>query len=110
MFPLYTTHVFKNYKHIYISLFDFRPIYDEKTGETKEDFKLRWKDFQKMILPHVINSQKEHLRIIEANKNNPEFYTKKDLEKLPYFGKQKSVEKNITKNLPKFEKIMENYS
>ena len=108
--PLYKTHVFKNYKHIYVSSFDFRPKYSEKSGENKKDFKNRRKEFQKVILPYVVDSQKEHLKVIEANKNNEEFYDTKDLKEMPWFGTEKKLEKHIRKTLPKFEKKLEKIS
>ena len=102
-FPLYKTHVFNNYKHIYISYLDFRPKYSTKLNESKASFKLRWREFQKIILPHVINSQKEHLKFIEANKNNPDFYNKKDLKEMRWFGTEKVLESHIRKIIPKLE-------
>jgi hypothetical protein len=101
---LYKTHVFKNYKHIYVSSWDIRPKYNERAPETKNEFKTRWKSFQKTVLPHVINSMKEHLKYIEANKDNSEFYNDKDNMELPWFGTEKKLEKHIQKVLPKFEK------
>ncbi|MBN1216989.1 MAG: hypothetical protein JXA99_16320 [Candidatus Lokiarchaeota archaeon] len=105
--PLYTTRIFKNYIHIFISILVFSPIFDEKNGETKEVFNDRWKDFHKILLPHVINSQKEQLKIIETNKNKPEFYKKTDLAKMPYFRNQKRLRKHLRESIPKMEKIME---
>ena len=99
--PLYKTHLFKNYKHIYIESFDFRPRQSKKLNESKVDFKIRWKEFQNILLPHVINCQKKHLKVIEANKNNPDFYNKKDLKEMRYFGTEKALEKHILKFLPK---------
>ncbi|MBY9007382.1 MAG: hypothetical protein KGD63_11560 [Candidatus Lokiarchaeota archaeon] len=105
--PLYKTNVFSNYKHIHIGSFDFRPRQSKKLNESKADFKLRWKEFQNIILPHVINCQKEHLKVIESNKNNPEFYNKKDLKEMPYFGTEKALEKNIRNILPKLVSRLE---
>ncbi|TFF63469.1 MAG: hypothetical protein EU521_01545 [Promethearchaeota archaeon] len=102
--PLYKTHVFNNYKHIYISVFDFWPKYKENSGESKSNFKSRWKQFQKIILPYIINNQEEHLEVIKANKDNKEFYNKKDLKQMPWFGTEKALEKNIRKLLPNLEK------
>ncbi|TFF97963.1 MAG: hypothetical protein EU547_02890 [Promethearchaeota archaeon] len=105
--PLYKTHVFKDYKHIYISDWDFRPIHNEKSGETKKEFKNRKKEFQKVILPYVIESQREHLKEIELKKDDSEFYNKKDLKNMHYFGTEKKLEKHIRKILPKFESKLE---
>lgn len=102
--PLYKTHKFRNYKHIYVASWDFRPKHYEKSGESKKEFKTRWKNFQKIILPHVIESQKEHLKVIGANKNDLPFHETKDLEKMSWFGTQKKLEKHIRKFLPKLEK------
>jgi len=107
---LYKTHEFKNYKHIYVGDWDFRPKYKETSFESKSAFKERRKEFQKIVLPYVIESQKEHLKVIEANKDNPDFYTKKDLEKMHYFGTEKKLENHIKKTLPKFESKLEKFS
>jgi hypothetical protein len=101
--PLYKTHVFNNHKHVYISYLDFRPQHNDKSGETKSEFKERWLEFQKKILPYIIESQKEHLRYIKAHKEDLDFYNKMDLKNMPWFGKEEKVEKNIRKMLPKFE-------
>jgi hypothetical protein len=108
--PLYKTHVFKNYKHIYVGNWDFRPKHKDTSFETKSAFKERRKEFQKIILPYVIKSQKEHLKVIEANKDNPDFYIQKDLEKMPYFGTEKKLEKHIRKTLPKLKSKLEKLS
>ncbi|MBD3193550.1 MAG: hypothetical protein GF317_00740 [Candidatus Lokiarchaeota archaeon] len=50
---------------------------------------------------------KEHLEIIEINKDKPDFYEKKNLEKMRWFGTEKKLEKHIIKTLPKFKKMLD---
>jgi hypothetical protein len=47
---------------------------------------------------------KEHLKFIEVNKDDPEFYNDKDNMEMPWFGTEKKLETHIQKTLPKLEK------
>ena len=81
--PLYSTRKMKKDElRIDMSITQFKPRRIPEF-ETKEKYKLRMAEFERVLLPYIIQAQKKALTLIQELKESGQKYSKKYAKKLP---------------------------